>query len=354
MWRKVFSIRAQLTALVCMFLFLDAFAFSTAYADAPSDFSREVERAEKVGSRDTTVLQAQSELSNAEYTSSWDEFGTSPLIDGAGSSADITAAIVDDISNTVSAEQHFDNTEVKYLEAVGATPEQIVSLENRNGSDVPPGETIEPNPSLAENPDANATVAEDVAAEAVAEASVEPSAPGGNESGSIETGNVGEQAAFEAVVTGDPGYVGAGTGDAPTGGESGNEAAPSDEHAVPTDQTESSGVNLQGFDAPTGVTPAQSDANASGNSSIEQAAPVSNTASGADTGSDAQSGASDANGTDSSSTDGSSPDSGAPSGGDSGGAADSSSASVISAWRHIAPDFKQILEPFFMLFRIHP
>ncbi|GEM_PF-5776258 len=321
-----------LFAGVALTLFL---SFST-YAEV-SDFSKDIGQAEKAASANNTDVETRSGLSDAEYISSWDEFGSSPVIDGTESSADITAAISDDISSTVSAEQHFDNTEIGYLEATGATPEQIVAAENKTGSDVPPGETLDPNPSLAENPDANATVAEDISPETIASAGVEPSVPASTEGGSVDTGASSEQAVFEAVVTGDPEYIGANEQNASTGTtDSGSEAAP-------TDQNDSSVMNFHGPDAPTGA-----DA-ASDNSSVSGSSPGTGSGDTTSIGGSSDSSSSDTGGADSSSSDGG--DSGGADSG--GGAGDSSSANVATAFANMAPALQHFFQQFFMMFKIH-
>ncbi len=102
----------------------------------------------------------QKEFQGEEYKSTWDEFGINALIDGATPPAEVTSKISQEIIQTIQTEENYDRQEASYLETAQITPEEVQTVEGSTNSDLPPGESINPNPSLQENPDVNASSVE--------------------------------------------------------------------------------------------------------------------------------------------------------------------------------------------------
>ena len=193
--------RATSLCIVALAMIAATLLFSIVKADSSTDFTSDVQRA----LRDTSVPSVDRDaLTQSEYTSTWDEFGTSPQIDGTAPSSEINAAIAQDVAGSIASEQAYDQKEVAYLDAIHSSPEQVIASEAKAGSDVPPGEDLNPNPSLDANPDVNPTAAEDISPETVASAAIETGAPAaGAESGS--PGGAAPSTAqdvYEAILSG--------------------------------------------------------------------------------------------------------------------------------------------------------
>jgi len=299
---------------------------------SPSDFASDVHQAVQDAGLAFDTFLARNELAQAEVSTTWDQFGTNSLVNGETSPADISAAVADDVATGVATEQHFDQTEVSYLDSTHSSPEQVAAAENATGSDVPPGETIDPNPSATANPDINFTAAEDIAPEAVASVATESAAPTGIEGGAAGAGTeaTAPQNAFDAVVQE---TINATAGDQTTDNAAGSYGVPTSGASSP-DST------------PAGNATAAPDTVAAPTGSESSSDSSSGSASGTDSSSNT-SGTDTSAGADTSSSDTTS----APS--DSGGAIVDSPASAILAATHAARSVHSIFEIFFNLFKPH-
>ncbi len=196
--------RAGSLCIVSLATIFAALLFSIVNADSSTDFTTDVQRALSDTRLHPSSSVDRDTLTQAEYTSTWDEFGTSPQIDGTTPSSEINAAIAQDVAGSVASEQGYDQTEVAYLESIHSSPEQVIVSETKAGSDVPPGEDLNPNPSLEANPDVNPTTAEDISAETVAAAAVETGTPaaGAESAGGGGATQSTSQDVYQAVISG--------------------------------------------------------------------------------------------------------------------------------------------------------
>lgn len=120
------------------------------YADTANDFEVDVQEGLKGGKS--------AELKNIkleDYQSSWDEFGTNILTDGANPTAEIQKSLINDIANDLQMQITYDQKDIQYLEQRQSSPEEVVAIEGDGGNDLLPENYIEPHPSLDANPDVN-------------------------------------------------------------------------------------------------------------------------------------------------------------------------------------------------------
>ena len=103
----------------------------------------------------------QKEIKNQDHQSTWDEFGMNTLVDGANPTGEISKEITQDILQTVQTEINYDKQEEKYLQDNQITPQEIQTIEGSTASDILPGESDDPNPSLEANPDVSVSSVED-------------------------------------------------------------------------------------------------------------------------------------------------------------------------------------------------
>lgn len=136
-----------------------------------ADFSAAVRISVRATSADPDVLATSKAVAAEDYRTTWDEFGTNALVDGALPVPEIKAAIVEDAVNDVATEQAYDRQEAANLEASGASPQEMQAIEQKVGIDVPSDELPDPNPSIDHNPDAVPDAAGPDAADAGASAS---------------------------------------------------------------------------------------------------------------------------------------------------------------------------------------
>lgn len=126
-----------------------------------NDFNNDV----RLGMQNLAVNPAaqvqQKEIGSQDYKSTWDEFGTNVLIDGTTPPAEVDRKITEDTIQAVQIEETYNQQEVQYLENAHVAPEEIQAMEESGGSDVPPGEFIDPNPSAESNPDVSVSASED-------------------------------------------------------------------------------------------------------------------------------------------------------------------------------------------------
>lgn len=126
-----------------------------------ADFSTAVKTESQSAAKDPHALAVQQETADQEYASAWDEFGRSILIDGAIAPTEVERSIMADLVRIVETEASYSQQEAAYLHNIQATPEEIQTAEAADGSDIPSGETINPNPSAQKNPEAHLFVIED-------------------------------------------------------------------------------------------------------------------------------------------------------------------------------------------------
>lgn len=132
-------------------LFLGTFSAFTAYSAKLSDFSADVQAGVLSAPQNSTA----SSIKSQEYKTSWDEFGTNILSDGAQPAAEIQKDLIEDITHDLQMQVAYDQKDAQYLDQRQSSPEEIVALESADGSDVLPENYFEPHPSLDANPDVN-------------------------------------------------------------------------------------------------------------------------------------------------------------------------------------------------------
>lgn len=102
----------------------------------------------------------QKEIQSQDHQSTWDEFGMNVLVDGASLPNEISKDITQNILQTVQTEMNYDKQEETYLQANQITPQEIQTIEGSTASDILPGQSTDPNPSLETNPDASVSSVE--------------------------------------------------------------------------------------------------------------------------------------------------------------------------------------------------
>lgn len=132
-----------------------SFGQTQAAPTSTSDFATAVQAGLQSSTINQTAQSQQQEIQNQDYKSTWDEFGTNVLIDGTTPPAEVDRKITQDVVQAIQTEENYDREEANNLEAAHLTPEEVQSIEESTGSDVPPGESIIPSPSLEANPDVN-------------------------------------------------------------------------------------------------------------------------------------------------------------------------------------------------------
>lgn len=125
-----------------------------------NDFNGDVQIGLQNLTINSTAHAQRKELRNQDYISAWDEFGTNVLIDGTTTPAEVVRGINQDLIQAVQIETNYDQQETKYLEDIKIAPEEIQTMEESGGSDIPPGEFIDPSPSAEANPDASMSAGE--------------------------------------------------------------------------------------------------------------------------------------------------------------------------------------------------
>lgn len=150
-----------LVLLVISGLFFAPHSLGQTQGGSASDFATIVQAGLQSLAINLGARSEQQEIQSQDYKSTWDEFGTNVLIDGATAPAEVDGRINQDIVQTVQAEANYDREEAKYLEVSNVTPEEIQIMEESGGSDVPVGESIDPNPSAEANPDVSMSATED-------------------------------------------------------------------------------------------------------------------------------------------------------------------------------------------------
>lgn len=96
---------------------------------------------------------ASSGILGQEYRTAWDEFGTSVLVPGTATGANISQSIINDIVQSAGQEVGYEQQEYQYLKDTHSTPLEVQAVESNEGSDVSPEEAVDPQPSLTANPD---------------------------------------------------------------------------------------------------------------------------------------------------------------------------------------------------------
>lgn len=151
----------------------------------------------------------QKEIGSQDYKSTWDEFGTNVLIDGTTPPAEVDRKIIEDTIQAVQIEETYNQQEVQYLENTHLTPEEIQAMEESGGSDVPPGEFIDPNPSAESNPDVSVSASEDQGQNNVEESTTtetsafQATSTPGTDAFTPELSTSSEETIFDAILQGE-------------------------------------------------------------------------------------------------------------------------------------------------------
>ena len=132
-------------------IFIVLFSVTAAHGATLSDFSADVQTGVLSAKGNDAVVSIKAQ----DYKTSWDEFGTNILSDGAQPPAEIQKDLVEDITHDLQMQVAYDQKDAQYLEQRQSSPEEVVAIENADGSDVLPENYIEPHPSLDANPDVN-------------------------------------------------------------------------------------------------------------------------------------------------------------------------------------------------------
>lgn len=132
-------------------VFLPMMRVPVARAEAPSDFNADVQKGRSAGLQSAMVANIQ----NQDYKTSWDEFGTNVLVDGAGTSAQIQKDLTDDIANSIQAELIYNQRDRRYLQLLHSSPEDVQAVQGDGNGDLLPANYIDPSPSLDANPGVN-------------------------------------------------------------------------------------------------------------------------------------------------------------------------------------------------------
>ena len=131
-------------------------ASTFAAAATSSDFTKAVQAGLQALFANQAAQADQQRIQSEDYTSAWDEFGTDVLVDGTTPSAEINRQVTSDIAQSIETARGYDQQEADYLQAQQMTPEQVRSVEQSVGIDVPFSEQIDANPSIDANLDAGA------------------------------------------------------------------------------------------------------------------------------------------------------------------------------------------------------
>ena len=171
----IFKQTSETTVSLFFFPLIGVFLLMTsmpiARAETASDFTSDVQRGIRAGVQSSVVIN----IKTQDYKTSWDEFGTNILIDGASTPAEIQRNLTEDIVNGLQTELTYNQKDEQYLRLRHSSPEEILALEGDGGNDLLPKDSIDPNPSLDANPEVNPS-ALDIPASAV-DTSDTPAAP---------------------------------------------------------------------------------------------------------------------------------------------------------------------------------
>lgn len=137
--------------LSLMAVFLSAASVPPARADTTSDFMSDVQRGLNTGAQSSVVLGIKAQ----DYQTSWDEFGTNILIDGASAPAEIEKGLHDDVVSSLQTELMYNQKDEEYLRLKHSSPEELQVAEGNGGDDLLPENYIDPHPSLDANPEVN-------------------------------------------------------------------------------------------------------------------------------------------------------------------------------------------------------
>lgn len=149
-----------LMLFMASWLFIAPYPFRRAAAAPASDFEAAVQAGLQSLSANSALRSRQQEIQNQDYKSTWDEFGVNAMVDGAASFDEINNQIMSDISQSAQAAQNYNQQEANYLQMRQITPEQVQSIEQTEGIDLPPQLQFDPNPSINENPEVNISSAD--------------------------------------------------------------------------------------------------------------------------------------------------------------------------------------------------
>lgn len=158
---KFLSVVGILALLIIGGLLSANHSFGQAQGVSASDFETAIQAGLHSLAINPGARLGQQQIQSQDYKSTWDEFGISMLIDGTTPPAEVDRKIIEDIIQAVQTETNYNQQETKYLGNIQITPEEIQVMEESGGSDVPPGEFIDPNPSVEANPDVNMSTSED-------------------------------------------------------------------------------------------------------------------------------------------------------------------------------------------------
>ncbi len=148
-----FEIAIGLLTLSLTMIFLSMTSVLVARAEIASDFTSDVQQGLRAGTQNSAVASIKTE----DYKTSWDEFGTNVLVDGAGIPTEIKKDLIEDIVNGLQTELSYNQRDEQYLRLRHSSPEEIQALEGDGSGDVLPENYFEPNPSLDANPDVNSS-----------------------------------------------------------------------------------------------------------------------------------------------------------------------------------------------------
>jgi hypothetical protein len=142
-------IGSLVSSLIVVFLLMTN--MSIARAETISDFASDVQKGLRRGAQSSVVTNIKAQ----DYKTSWDEFGTNILVDGASMPAEIQKSLTEDIISSLQTELTYNQKDEQYLLLRHSSPEEIQALEGDGSGDLLPDNYIEPNPSLDANPDVN-------------------------------------------------------------------------------------------------------------------------------------------------------------------------------------------------------
>ncbi len=128
-------------------------SISIARAETASDFASDVEKGLRAGTQSSVVAS----IITQDYKTSWDEFGTNVLVDGATTPAEIQKSLVDDIVASLQTELTYNQKDEQYLQSRHSSPEEVMAAEGDGSGDLLPENYIDPHPSLDANPEVNAS-----------------------------------------------------------------------------------------------------------------------------------------------------------------------------------------------------
>ncbi len=149
--QQKFEIVIGSVVLSLIVIFLSMTSMSVARAETTSDFTSDVQKGLHAGGQGVLIAS----IKTQDYKTSWDEFGTNILVDGASTPAEIQKDLTDDIVNSLQTELTYNQKDEQYLRLRHSSPEEVMALEGDGSGDLLPENYIEPNPSFDANPDVN-------------------------------------------------------------------------------------------------------------------------------------------------------------------------------------------------------